>query len=42
MEVDEVVPEIQPLRNETDGGFILCQVKEQQAARVEVQGQEEE
>ena len=38
MEVDGVIPETQPSSNETDGGFIMCQVEEQQAARVEVQG----
>ena len=37
MEVDDVIPETQPSSNETDGGFIMCQVEEQQAARVEVQ-----
>ena len=37
MEVDEVIPGMQPSSNETDGGFIMCEVKEQQAARVEVQ-----
>ena len=38
MEVDEVISETQPSSNETDGGFIMCEVEEQQAARVEVQG----
>ena len=42
MEVDDVIPETQPSSNETDGGFIMCQVEEQQAARVEVQGPKEE
>ena len=32
-----VIPEIQPT-NEAGGGFIVCEVEEQQAARVEVQG----
>ena len=30
--------ETQPSSNETDGGFVMCEVEEQQAARVEVQG----
>ena len=38
MEVDDVIPGTQPSSNETDGGFIMCEVEEQQAARVEVQG----
>ena len=38
MEVDEVIPGMQPSSNETDGGFVMCEVEEQQAARVEVQG----
>ena len=38
MEVDEVITGTQPSSNETDGGFLLCEVEEQQAARVEVQG----
>ena len=37
-ELDDVIPGMQPSRNETDGGFIMCEVEEQQAARVEVQG----
>ena len=36
-EVDEVIPGMQPSSNETDGGFIVCEVEERQAARVEVQ-----
>ena len=40
MEVDEVLPETQPSSNETNGGFTMCEVEEQQAARVEVQGPE--
>ena len=32
MEVDEVVPEILPSSNETEGDFIMCEVEEQQAA----------
>ena len=32
-----VIPEIQPSSNEAEGDFILCEVEEQQAARVEVQ-----
>ena len=38
MEVGEVIPAMQPSSNETDGGFVMCEVGEQQAARVEVQG----
>ena len=38
MEVDEVIPGMQPSSNETDGGFVMCEVEEQQAALVEVQG----
>ena len=38
MEVGEVVPGMQPSSKETDGGFVMCKVEEQQAARVEVQG----
>ena len=38
MEVDEVVPETHPSSNETEGGFMMCEVEEQRAARVEVQG----
>ena len=38
MEVDEVILGMQPSSNETDGGFVMCEVEEQQAARVEVQG----
>ena len=38
VEVDEVIPGMQPSSNETDGGFIVCEVEERQAARVEVQG----
>ena len=37
MEVDEVIPWTQPSSNEADGGFTMCEVQEQQAARVEVQ-----
>ena len=29
---------MQPSSNEADGGFTMCEVEEQQAARVEVQG----
>ena len=36
MEVDEVIPGTQPSSKETDG-FIMCEVEEQQTARVEVQ-----
>ena len=38
MEVDVVVLGMQPSSKETDGGFIIREVEEQQAARVEVQG----
>ena len=38
MEVDEVIPGTQPSSNETVGGLIMCEVEEQQAASVEVQG----
>ena len=38
MEVDEVISGTQPSSNETDGGFTRCEVEEQPAARVEVQG----
>ena len=38
MEVDEVIPGTQLSSNETDGGFIMCEVEEQQAALVEVLG----
>ena len=38
MEMDEVVLGMQPTSKETNGGFIICEVEEQQAARVEVQG----
>ena len=37
MEVDEVIPGMQPSSKQTDGGFILREVEEQQAARAEVQ-----
>ena len=40
MEVDEVIARMQPSSNETDAGFTICEVEEQQAARVEVQGPE--
>ena len=40
MEVDEVISETQPSSNETNGGFTMCEVEEQQTARVEVQGPE--
>ena len=36
MEVDEVIPETQPSSNDADGGFMMCQVEAQQAARIEV------
>ena len=35
-----MIPWTQPSSNETDGGFIMCEVEEQQAALVEVQGPE--
>ena len=38
MEVDEVVPGMQPSSKETDDGCFMCEVEEQQSARVEVQG----
>ena len=38
MEVDEATPGMQPSSNETDGGFRMCEVEEQQVARVEVKG----
>ena len=38
MKLDGVIPGMQPLSNEAAGGFIMCEVEEQQAARVEVQG----
>ena len=41
-EVDDVIPETQPTSNEADGGFLMCEVVEQQAARVEVQGPKKE
>ena len=31
-------PGTQPLSNETDGGFLMCEVEKQKAARVEVRG----
>ena len=37
MEVDEATPGMQPSSNGTGGAFTTCEVKEQQAARVEVQ-----
>ena len=42
MEVDVVILGMQPSSNETDGGFFMCEVEEQQASRVEVQGPKEE
>ena len=36
--MDEAAPEMQTSRNETDGGFIMCDVKDRQEARVEVEG----
>ena len=36
-EMNGLLPEIQPT-NEAEGDFIVCEVEEQQAARVEVQG----
>ena len=42
MEVDEVIPGRQPSSNEVYGGLKMCEVEEQQAARVEVQGPKEE
>ena len=38
VEVDEVVPGMQTSSNETYGGTMLCEVEEQEEARVEVQG----
>ena len=38
MEADEVIPWMQASSNEADGGLIMCEVEEQQAARVEVPG----
>ena len=38
VEVDEVIPGMQPSSNETEGGFVMCEVEGQEAARVEVQG----
>ena len=38
MEVDEVIFGTQLSSNEVDGGFVMCEVEEQQAARVEVPG----
>ena len=38
MEVDEVIPGMQPSSKKTGGGFTVCEVEEQQAARVEVHG----
>ena len=38
MEVDGVASGMQPSSKETDGGFIVCEVEEQQPARLEVQG----
>ena len=40
MDVDEVILGMQRSTNETHGGFKMCEVEEQQAARVEVQGPE--
>ena len=34
----QATPGMQPSSNETNGGLIMCEVEEQQAARVEVQG----
>ena len=31
-------PGTQPSSDETDGGFVMCEVEERQEARVEVQG----
>ena len=33
-EVDEVIPGMQPSSSKTDGGVVMCEVEEQQAARV--------
>ena len=38
MEVDEMIPRTQPSSKETDGGFMMCELEEREAARVEVQG----
>ena len=38
--MDEAASGKQPSSNQTDGGFLICEVDEQQAARVEVQGPE--
>ena len=38
VEVDEVIPGMQPSSNETNGGLRVFDVEERQAARVEVQG----
>ena len=37
-ELNGIIPEPQPLSNEVGDGNIMCEVGEQQAARVEVQG----
>ena len=37
-EMKGLIPEMQPSSNEAEGDFILCEVEEEQAARVEVQG----
>ena len=42
VEVDEVIPWMQPSSNETEGGIIMCEVEGQEAARVEVQGPKDE
>ena len=39
MQVDDVTPGMQRFSKETDGDFFLCEVEEQQEARVEIQGQ---
>ena len=38
MEVGAAIPGMQPSSNETDGGFIMCEVEDRQEASVEVQG----
>ena len=37
MEVDEATPGMQPSRNETEGGFTMCEVEERQEARAKAQ-----
>ena len=39
MAVDEVVPRMRPLGREMDGGFVMWEFEEQQAARVEAKVQ---